>query len=383
MRVLPMKHRLRRLRPMSNLDTQLEQTAISALKTCHFIFPGDINTDSGGYRYDREIIRGLQAQGWEVSLISLEGAYPNPTHEDKALAQHAIDDLPENSLVVIDGLALGASPELAEHVAHKHRLIALVHHPLCLESGIDPKLAAELRIFEIAALKYATHVIVTSSATKASLEELMGVPSQNISVVLPGTDRPDLSYLQRQETSNGPVSLLCVGSLVPRKGQLHLVEAMNKLQALEWQLDLIGSTSFAPDYADQVRKRIAHYGLSDRVSLHGGIPKAELTGFYERADVFVLPTYYEGYGMAFAEAMSYGLPVIASGDGAVSSTVPLSAGIHFKVGDESELKKALQLLLTDSTQRQEFAKGAIAAAQALPDWNESARAFSSILEVQL
>ncbi|SDR21641.1 glycosyltransferase family 4 protein [Pseudovibrio sp. Tun.PSC04-5.I4] len=368
---------------MSNLDTQLEQTATSALKTCHFIFPGDINTASGGYRYDREIIRGLQAQNWEVSLISLEGAYPNPTHEDKALAQHAVDDLPESSLVVIDGLALGASPELAEHVARKHRLIALVHHPLCLESGIDPRLAADLKTLEIAALKYATHVIVTSSATKTNFEELMGVPSQNISVVLPGTDRPDLSCLQRKNTSSEPVKLLCVGSLVPRKGQLHLVEAMSKLQDLEWQLDLIGSTSFAPDYAVQVRKRIAHYGLSDRINLRGGIPKAELTGFYERADVFVLPTYYEGYGMAFAEAMSFGLPVIASGDGAVSSTVPSSAGIHFKVGDESELKDALHLLLTDSTRRQELSKGAAAAARALPDWNESAQAFSSILEAQL
>ncbi len=345
------------------------------------MFPGDLNTPTGGYRYDREIIRGLQKNGWDVSLIGLEGDYPDPSDADKLLALEALGEVGEAALVIVDGLALGVLPELAQKIADHSSLIALVHHPLFLESGIDPQLATALRASETEALAHAEHVIVTSPSTQTTLVSQMNVPVDKISIVLPGIERPDLAEVTHcSRRADAGTRLLCVGSLVPRKGQLHLVEALGQLKHLSWHLDMIGETRFDPEYAQQVRSQIERYDLEDRVQVRGGIPKAELSDFYQSADIFVLPTYYEGYGMAFAEAMSYGLPIISSGDGAVTSTVPATAGLHVEAGDPIALGEAIARLLTHDDLRCELAKGALSAAQALPSWSDSAKAFACTLE---
>ncbi|WP_208998082.1 glycosyltransferase family 4 protein [Pseudovibrio sp. FO-BEG1] len=369
---------------MSNVLPSIETATTTQQKSCYFVFPGDLNTPTGGYRYDREIIRGLQKHDWKVSLISLEGDYPTPSNGDKKLALDALDEIEASALIIVDGLALGGSPELARKIAEHSTLIALVHHPLFLESGIEPEPAKTLRIAETEALTFAEHIIVTSPSTQKTLVTEMGIAAEKISIVLPGIDRPDISATsQAAKEPVGTGKLLCVGSLVPRKGQLHLVEALGQLKDLDWHLDLIGETKFDPEYTSQVRAQIKRYGLADRIQVHGGIPKAELTGFYKSADVFVLPTYYEGYGMAFAEAMSFGLPIIASGEGAVASTVPPTAGFHVGAGDPVALSKAIEALLTNKELRSKLSEGSLAAADTLPDWNDSAKAFASTLEAHL
>lgn len=366
---------------MNNLYPSSEQTATTVGRSCYFVFPGDLNAPTGGYRYDREIIRGLQKNGWDVSLISLEGDYPDPSEADKMLALEALGKVGEPALVIVDGLALGVLPELAKKIADHSSLIALVHHPLFLESGIDQKLAKALRASETEALTHTEHVIVTSPSTQTALVTQMNVPADKISVVLPGIDRPDVSKVPHSSRrADAATRLLCVGSLVPRKGQLHLVEALGQLKHLDWQLDMIGETRFDPEYAQQVWAQIEHYDLGERIRIHGGIPMTELSDFYQSADIFVLPTFYEGYGMAFAEAMSYGLPIIASGNGAVTSTVPPTAGFHVGAGDPIALGKAVETLLTRDDVRCKLAEGALAAARALPDWSASAKAFACTLE---
>lgn len=366
---------------MSNLHPSSGQTAEATARSCYFIFPGDLNTPTGGYRYDREIIRGLQKHDWNVSLISLEGTYPVPSEADKKLALEAVDEIEHSALIIVDGLVLGTSPDLAQRIAERSGLIALVHHPLFLESGIEPQLAKALRAAETEALTFAKHVIVTSPSTQKTLVSQMNVPAEKVSIVLPGIDRPTTAEIAAipRETLATP-KLLCVGSLVPRKGQLHLVEALGQLKHLDWHLDLIGETRFDPEYASQVRSQIKRHDLTDRIRVHGGIPKAELTGFYQSADIFVLPTYYEGYGMAFAEAMSFGLPIIASGEGAVASTVPPTAGFHVGAGDPLALSKAIETLLQNKDLRSQLSTGALAAARALPEWSDSAKAFACTLE---
>jgi glycosyltransferase involved in cell wall biosynthesis len=366
---------------MSNLHPSSGQTAEVTARSCYFIFPGDLNTPTGGYRYDREIIRGLQKHDWNVSLISLEGTYPVPSEADKKLTLETVDEIEDSALIIVDGLVLGTSPDLAQHIAERSGLIALVHHPLFLESGIEPQLAKVLRTAETEALTFAKHVIVTSPSTQKTLVSQMNVPAEKISIVLPGIDRPTTAEIAAipRETLAAP-KLLCVGSLVPRKGQLHLVEALGQLKHLDWHLDLIGETRFDPEYASQVRSQIKRHDLTDRIRVRGGIPKAELTGFYQSADIFVLPTYYEGYGMAFAEAMSFGLPIIASGEGAVASTVPPTAGFHVGAGDPLALSKAIETLLQNKDLRSQLSTGALAAARALPEWSDSAKAFACTLE---
>ncbi|WP_068005415.1 glycosyltransferase family 4 protein [Pseudovibrio axinellae] len=369
---------------MSDLHPFPSQIAADVSKACYFVFPGDLNTPTGGYRYDHSIVQGLQKNEWDVSLISLAGNYPTPSSSDRGAAIEALGGIEAPALVVVDGLALGASPDLAKDISNRAILIALVHHPLFLESGMEPKLASALKQSETKALTYAERVIVTSPSTRKTLVSQMSVPPGKVSIVLPGiAQAPEVDQLSSKREAGSALQLLCVGSLVPRKGQLHLVEALGRLKHLNWHLDLIGETSFNPQYTRQVRNQIKRYDLADRIHIHGNVSQAGLMRFYQSADLFVLPTYYEGYGMAFAEAMSFGLPIIASGAGAVTSTVPPSAGFHVAAGDATALGDSIEVLLRNDELRNQLSEGSRFAARALPSWSDSAKAFAVVLEGHL
>lgn len=347
--------------------------------TCYFVYPGDLNTASGGYRYDREIIDGLRQLGWQVSRVSLPGTYPKPDEAAVKSAQSLLETFEPGQVVIVDGLALGALPKQARFLAQNHHLVALVHHPLFLENGLSEEDLTHLHQSEREALRFATHVIVTSPATADSVAKHMQVAPEKISVVLPGVDRPTLS-VRATKSSELQTALLCVGSVVPRKGQVHLVEALSGLRELNWRLDLIGETSFDPDYAAHVQSLIEDYLQQDRITLHGGISKAELLRYYECADIFVLPTFYEGYGMAFAEALSYGLPIVASGEGAVATTVPEDAGLHVPAGNPDALRDGLKRLIDQPLLREQLQAGALRAAQDLPGWDVCAAQFATVLK---
>jgi hypothetical protein len=155
---------------------------------CCFVLAGDGQARTGGDGYDRRIVAGLRALGWQVGALPLAGAWPRPDAAARSAAQAAIDTLPDGSLVVADGLAFGALPELAARHAARLRWVALVHHPLHLETGLEAATAARLRADEARALRSARRVVVTSRRTAGDVAAL-GVPPARIAVVEPGTDR--------------------------------------------------------------------------------------------------------------------------------------------------------------------------------------------------
>jgi glycosyltransferase involved in cell wall biosynthesis len=114
-----------------------------------------------------------------------------------------------------------------------------------------------------------------------------------------------------------------------------------RLQDRDWTLHCVGSTTRDAATADSVRVAITSHGLDARVQLHGEVNAEALQDFYDRADVFVLPSLHEGYGMALAEALAHGLPVVSSTAGAIADTVPPSAGLLLPPGDGIALRRAL------------------------------------------
>ena len=130
--------------------------------------PGDLATPTGGYAYDRRMIGELTALGWTVELIDLGSGFPQPTAEIRATAANRLGSMDNRCPIVIDGLAFGVLPEPAERMRESHRLVALVHHPLALETGLSADEAVFLRASEHRALNCASHVIATSVATMTS-----------------------------------------------------------------------------------------------------------------------------------------------------------------------------------------------------------------------
>jgi glycosyltransferase involved in cell wall biosynthesis len=171
-----------------------------------------------------------------------------------------------------------------------------------------------------------------------------------------------------------------VGSLTPRKGYGVLIDALNDVRDLPWRATIAGSLDRSPETAALVRRKLSEYGFEERVRLAGQLDEATLSALYSSADVFALASLYEGYGMAFAEAIAHGLPVVASGEGAVRDTVPRSAGFVCAAGDVAGFAEALRSLLSNAALRREKAEGAWGHGQTLPNWASTAATIAQVIE---
>ncbi|KZM49977.1 glycosyltransferase family 4 protein [Labrenzia sp. OB1] len=341
-----------------------------------FAFPGNLETPTGGYGYDRRIIAGLRDLGWRVELVPLGEGFPQPSAMTLASAEKQLAALPSSALVVIDGLAFGVMVAAAQELCNDLRLIALVHHPLCLENGLTPEKAEAMRESEHKALAFARHVIVTSPATARQVADLFGYPADRVTVVLPGTDRPEAIPRERSNV----VRLLSVGTIVPRKGYDLLFQALSAMPDNNWHLEIVGGLDADPECYRSLRSQIEGLGLAGGITFRGAVSPEDLTGFYSNADVFVLASRYEGYGMAYTEALAHGLPVIGSGAGAVRDTLPEGASIYCGVENVGALREALALLITDTAARSQMASAARMAAAALPGWPDAAAQFARTLQ---
>jgi glycosyltransferase involved in cell wall biosynthesis len=223
-------------------------------------------------------------------------------------------------------------------------------------------------------LALAREVIVTSPATRAILVEEFAVPPHRITVALPGTDPACRSC-----GTGTPLQLLAVGSLVPRKGYDVLVRALATISNRNWHLSIAGAEDRSPQTAAEVRELTSALGLAHHVTLNGAVSETCLAQMYAKADVFVMSSLFEGYGMALAEAMARGLPIVSTTGGAAAETVPDAAAIKVPPGDPSALAEALGRVILDAPLRSAMADASWHAGRALPQWNETARIIAGVI----
>jgi glycosyltransferase involved in cell wall biosynthesis len=338
-----------------------------------FAVPGDLNTQTGGYIYDRNVIAGLRSQGRIVNHIELGGSFPNPSDRDSADAMVKLSALELNTPVIVDGLALGAlEPEIVAGMSAP--LIALVHHPLAHEGNLSDERRAFLFDTERQNLTHAKRVIVPSPHTKRLLVGEYGVPEEIITVARPGLERR--SFLAKPQD---PPLILSVGIQVPRKGHDVLFQALSKIGELPWQAVVVGGVLDA-HYGRQLVELIEKLGLVDRVRIVGELSQDELANYYQQASVFALATRHEGYGMVFDEAMSYGLPIVSCDAGAVRETVAEGAGILTQVDDPDAFAHALRSLLLDEQLRLGMSTSAKAASLAIGGWDQTAKVVSEVID---
>lgn len=341
-----------------------------------FAVPGSLDTPTGGYAYDKRMIAELRELGWRPEVLNLGEGFPHPSALTRAAAQAQLADVPKARPIVIDGLAFGVLPDVAQTLSVSHPLVALVHHPLALETGLTPGEAATFHESERKALSFAHAVVANSAATARALADY-GVPADRITVAPPGTDRAPAVRRKRASTL---VALLAVGAVVPRKGYDVLIEALAGLLDLPWHLTIVGDCSRDPATTARLKGDIVRHRLEPRVAIEDAVATERLAELYGGSDLFVLPSRYEGFGMAYAEAIAHGLPVIGTTAGAIPDTVPATAGVLIPPDDAPALGAALRRLIENAGERAQYAAGARAAAKHLPTWRESARLFSGVIE---
>ena len=339
-----------------------------------FAIPGDIDLPTGGYMYDRRVLALLPQFGVAARHLELPGSFPEPTQADLAETERILAGVADGT--VLSSMALPTAPCLLDLIERvRAPIIALVHHPLCLEAGLSEARQKHLRELETAALALAKRVVVTSAATARTLHADFGVEAGKTTVAEPGTDPA-----QRARGSAGSLQLLSVGSIVPRKAYDILVRALAPLRDRDWQLTIAGATDRSPEALAALHADMRATGLQDRVILAGAVAPERLTDMYASADVFLLPSLYEGYGMVLAEAMARGLPIVCTTGGAAAETVPDAAAIKVPPGDESALTDAIRRLLDEPDLRRRLADASWAAGQKLPRWEDTARTIAGVIE---
>lgn len=341
------------------------------------LVPGDPDTRTGGFVYDRRIAQGLTALGWPLAVVQLSDGFPAADAEALEGFDQALAVIPDDTVTIVDGLAYGVAPHLARRHANRLKLVALVHHPLALETGLDARAQAILAASEREALAQAVRAIATSQQTAGLLAADYAVPVEKLGVVPPGTDPAPLA----NGSADGVPTLLCVATLTPRKGHAVLVDALAHLTHLPWRLVCVGSPDRDPATAATVTARIRDLGLDGRIVLVGEADEARLQGFYHRADLFVLASHFEGFGMVLTEAIARGLPIIATAGGAIASTVPPQAGILSPPGDSETLARTLGAVLQDGALLDRLRTGARAARAGLATWDTAASAFADQLRI--
>lgn len=337
-----------------------------------FAIPGDINTLTGGYGYDRRLMSELQKCGLQIQHIELSESFPKPSASALNDASNQFASLPDGSTIIVDGLAFGVMDDIAEKHAKRLKLIALCHHPLALESGLSAQDAKTFQKSEQRALSAAQAILVTSHNTARILQQQFDIPIEKITVALPGTDKHIFSLC------NGlPPILLTVATLTQRKAHDILIDALAQVAHLPWRARFVGGMEFDPQWVTYLQNKVDSYGLMHRITFVGSVD--DISNEYSQADIFVLPSLFEGYGMAFAEALSFGLPIVATRTGAVQDVVPENAGILIPPGNIDVLAACLTQLLCDNTERKQLQQGAQQAAQKLSTWLNAAEIVDQLI----
>ena len=341
----------------------------------HVVVPGSLNQRTGGYLYDARMVDGLRALGWQVVVHELEGRFPDPDPQARASLLHALDAIADGGRVLVDGLAMGSLPGPVRAHGDRLQILSLVHHLLSDETGLEDGCRERFRTLEQEALTACVGVLVTSRFTAARLQAF-GVPPDLVHPVCPGVDRAQPA---RGVPEGVSPRLLCVASVTPRKGHDVLVRALGHVRELSWSCVCAGSLDRAPGYVDTVRRLAEELGVSGRIELAGECDDATLSALFDASSIFVLPSYFEGYGMVLTEALARGLPIVSTTAGAIPDTVPLDAGVLVAPGDEHALAEALGKLLCTPSRLEGLAAAARRHARDLPSWKDAANAFAAAI----
>jgi hypothetical protein len=291
----------------------------------HVVLPGDVDdprSPSGGNTYGRRVARELDALGWTVAKHRVAGSWPRPSAAEEAGLVRLLASVPDGETVLLDGLVACGVPEAVVPQAGRVRLVVIVHLPLAAEAGLPADVAAELDARERATLQAVDAVVVTSAAAARQLASPVSVTEPDsaatrqpdgtppVFVAEPGTDPAP-----RATGTDGASALVCVAAVTPVKGHDVLVDALASVADRPWTCVCAGPFDRAPGHVAEVRRRIERAGLADRVRLVGPLDPAARDAAYAAADLAVAPSRTETYGMAVAEALARGLPLVATTGG--------------------------------------------------------------------
>jgi glycosyltransferase involved in cell wall biosynthesis len=344
----------------------------------HVVVPDGVDDParpSGGNTYDRRVCQGLAAIGSPVQVHAAAGSWPQPDAAAYAALADGVCRIPDGAVVLLDGLVASTAPHVLVPEAGRLRLVALVHMPLGHGTA-----DAEIRRREGAFLSAAAAVVTTSGWARQALVELYSLPPDRVHVAEPGVDAAELA----PGTSTAG-ALLCVAAVTPGKGHDVLLDALATMTDLHWDCQCVGSLDRDPAFAGSLRRRLSERGLGSRVSFPGPRTDEELHRSYAGADLLVLASRGETYGMVVTEALARGLPVVAADVGGVPEALGRGSdgtrpGRLVPPGDPVALGAALRAWLGDRDLRRAWRRAARERRASLPRWSATTSIVAGVLQ---
>lgn len=339
---------------------------------------------TGGSIYDKRLADYLVERGTRVEIASVP---------DLPYFLSVIASLPvalwlaprllarRYDLVIEDGWAHPALAVLnliclifRRNIFRRARVVVIVHQLRWLEKK-SPLAAAMVAAIERASLE-SSHLIVTVSRFMSREIERLIKDGVDVMIAPPGCDNtnaePSSSRKQPRRPESTQIRLLFVGNCLRRNGVDHLIRAMAMLEGSRSRLDVVGDCDFEPGYYEELRREVHRLKLDDAVTFHGRVTNESLKEFYEQADIFAMPSLYEGFGIVYAEAMRAGLPIIASDVGPVREIVRDGENaLLVPPGNPQALAEAISLLQNNPDLRDRFSRRSLELAVHLPTWQST------------
>ena len=343
----------------------------------------DRDEPTGGNVYNRALMAELRALGIDVRLQKLAGPWPDGDATSHLMLARALQAAPA---CLVDGIVASGSPDVvAAAVESSHAVTIVVHLPISDELSLEPAQRQRYALLESQAVHAASGVLCSSRWAAAELSRRYG--RDDVGVAIPGVTPAAVAPGSRD---SGPPRFLSVASLTPTKDQLTLVRALAQLADLPWTADLIGSDRADPGYAAQVRAEIAAAGLAERVMVPGILAGPALDEKWDTADLLVLTSRIETYGLVVVEALARGIAaVVSAGTGAVealqegaTTDSAETPGTAVAAGDAETLAAVLRRWLTEPILRHSWRHAALARRDTLPGWQQTAEAVLGYLNRQ-
>ncbi len=353
---------------------------------------GSLGTMSGGYLYDRIMVEGLRAAGHKVEVISLPDVpwFSAVTHNwDNDLLYETLDlDL---DILVQDELNHPSLFWFNRRLRKQSQIpiVALIHHLRSSERHFPP-FSVLYRGVEKSYLESVHAFSFNSSHTRLSVDALSPILSRPWAVAHPGKDRlgPPLEpkTVSERALTKGPLRILFVGNIIPRKGLLPLIKVLQELGNFDWEFTVIGSLAADKTYVKSIFSLLkkpdnAGKPLAQRIQFHGLKPDTEMRSYYEKADIFALPSDIEGYGIAYAEAQSFGLPCLASAKGGAGEIIAHGRnGWLVNFGDLKAINDHLLEVLLSRERLHTMSLESLENYEHLASWKSSQEIFTRFIE---
>jgi glycosyltransferase involved in cell wall biosynthesis len=346
---------------------------------------GSLETLSGGYLYDRKLVNQLQSYGDQVEVISLPWRnYPlhlmdnfsrSLKHRLREIKADLLlqDELNHPSLFLLNSW-LKSQPGT--------RIISIVHHLRCSER--HPHWQNKVyRNVEKRYLQGVDGFIFNSNSTRKVVEGLIGEKKVSV-VAFPAGDRlePDLTadQIRMRSRSEGPLRILFLGNVIPRKGLQLLLEALSGIPTHQWRLSIVGSLEMDTDYVNQTMRKVRQSGLIDRIEILGPLDEIDLIRVMEAGQIMVMPSTYEGFGIAYLEGMGFGLPAIASSSGGADEIISPGVNGFLVPPDNADILRAyLMGVIADRELLVDMSLAALERYQCHPTWEDTTKRIRHFL----